>query len=80
MRRTRAEKDFDQKALLEHLGLVRRHLVKARATRNPRSGLARSLDGVIAEIDELALVMTGERDYFFSRGFSGQMRGAAEGS
>lgn len=64
IRRSRTPLDFDKNRLLSQLGQARQTLVLARRVMKPKSGLARAADGVIAEIDEFALVLTGDRAYF----------------
>lgn len=59
--------DYDREQLLERLADARRALVDARRTLRPRSGLARSADAVISEIDEFAFVLTGAQDFFHLR-------------
>ncbi|MTI46035.1 hypothetical protein JM93_00321 [Roseibium hamelinense] len=66
-RRTRTPLDFDKDAVLTQLGAARRTLIEARRVMRPKSGLARAADGVIAEIDEFALVLTGDRTFFHAR-------------
>lgn len=64
-RRSRTPLDFDREGLLEVLGHARSALIEAQRIMKPKSGLARSADAVIAEIDEFALVLTGSRDHFY---------------
>lgn len=56
--------DFDRKKLLQSLGNARSALIEAHRGMKPKSGLARSADAVVSEIDEFALVLTGSRDFF----------------
>ncbi|MTH96319.1 hypothetical protein E1297_10010 [Roseibium sp. RKSG952] len=63
-RRTRMPLDFDRQELLKQLGEARCAMIRARRVMRPKSGLARAADAVIAEIDEFALVLTGDRSYF----------------
>lgn len=63
-RRSRTPLGFDQPKLLDALGTARLALVEAHQAMKPKSGLARSADAVISEIDEFALVLTGARDHF----------------
>lgn len=63
-RRSRTPLDFDREALLGRLGDARAALIAAQRGMKPKSGLARSADAVIAEIDEFALVLTGSREHF----------------
>ncbi len=60
--------------LLDALGACRTVLVRAQRTMRRKSGLYRSTDAVVAEIDELALVLTGDRTYFYASGHAEQMR------
>ncbi|MEP3047352.1 MAG: hypothetical protein ABJL55_10435 [Roseibium sp.] len=62
--RSRTPLDFDRSKLLDALEHARASLIDAHRTMKPKTGLARSADAVISEIDEFALVMTGSRDYF----------------
>ncbi|MEP2706472.1 MAG: hypothetical protein ABJQ71_05715 [Roseibium sp.] len=63
-KRSRTPMDFNRQKLLTTLSQARCALVEAHAIMKPKSGLARSADAVISEIDEFALVMTGARDHF----------------
>lgn len=63
-RRTRSPLDFDRDKLLQSLGSARSALIEAHRSMKPKSGLARSADAVVSEIDEFALVLTGSRDFF----------------
>ncbi len=63
-RRSRTPLDFDRQKLLQALGAARVSLIEAHRVMKPKSGLARSADAVISEIDEFALVLTGSRDFF----------------
>ncbi|MBN9670439.1 hypothetical protein [Roseibium aggregatum] len=67
--------DFDRDGVLSALGEARSILVLARKSLRPRSGLSRSAEAVIAEIDEFALILTGARDYFHLKGHSTPARG-----
>ncbi|WP_299813583.1 hypothetical protein [uncultured Roseibium sp.] len=62
--RSRPPNDFDRATVLEVLGEARGTLVEAKRCLRPRSGLSRSADALICEIDEFALVLTGAEDYF----------------
>ena len=70
-RRTRSPLDFDQKQVLEKLHMAREILVEARRSMRPKSGLARATDAVIGEIDEFALVMRGDRNFFHAKSHAG---------
>lgn len=59
---------FDMAELLAALGACRTALVRSQAGMRRRSGVYRGADAVIAEIDELALVLTGDRTYFYAPG------------
>lgn len=65
---------FDLEEVLQALGQCRRVLIAAQARMRARSGLYRGADAVVAEIDELALVLTGDRTYFYAKGHAEQMR------
>jgi hypothetical protein len=73
--RTRRPLDFDSDALLAALKACRGQVVEARRSMRPNSGLTRCADALIGEIDELALVLTGRRDFFHAPGHAAQMRG-----
>ena len=51
-------------------------LVRAQAGMRPKSGLYRGADALIAEIDEMALILTGDRTHFYTSGHAEQMRKA----
>ncbi|NRG18627.1 hypothetical protein HPQ64_13095 [Rhizobiales bacterium] len=78
-RRAGSPLDFDSKALLACLGNARSELIAARRGMKPRSGLARCVDALIDDIDELALVMTGQREYFHAGGHA-RLSGKASAS
>ncbi|TYC50380.1 hypothetical protein FMN50_23185 [Rhodobacterales bacterium] len=61
-------KDRDSADVLSALGDARKCLVMVKKAMKPRSGLARSADAVISEIDEFAFVLTGVSDYFHLKG------------
>ncbi|KZM49848.1 hypothetical protein [Labrenzia sp. OB1] len=62
--RSRSPNDFDRAAVLAVLGEARGTLIEAKRCLRPRSGLSRSADALICEIDEFGLVLTGAQDYF----------------
>lgn len=63
-RRSPVPKSFDRVRLLTVLAEARRELVAAQRAMRPKSGLSRSADAVISEIDEFAFVVTGDRETF----------------
>lgn len=63
-RRTRGPRDFDRDGVLEALAHARKSLIEAQRAMRPKSGLARSAEAVISEIDEFAFVLTGDRQRF----------------
>ncbi|MEM9633761.1 MAG: hypothetical protein AAGA50_20685 [Pseudomonadota bacterium] len=63
-RRSRELKDIDRQEVLHALSLARASLIEARRSMRPRSGLSRSAEAVISEIDDFAYVLTGTRDHF----------------
>ncbi|MES0808756.1 hypothetical protein ABLO27_04680 [Roseibium sp. SCPC15] len=63
-RRTRELKDIDRQEVLQALAQARSSLIEARRCMRPRSGLSRSAEAVISEIDDFAYVLTGTRDHF----------------
>ncbi|POF29349.1 hypothetical protein [Roseibium marinum] len=56
--------DFDRATVLAALGEARLSLIAAKRRMRPKSGLSRSADALICEIDEFALILTGAQDYF----------------
>ncbi|EFO33818.1 putative myosin [Roseibium sp. TrichSKD4] len=77
-RRTRTPLDFDQEQVMAKLREARAILVEARRTMRPKSGLARATDAVIGEIDEFALVMTGDRTFFHARSHASLSKGQGQ--
>ena len=65
---------FEPSELLGTLGTCRSALIAAQGGMRRKSGLYRGADAVIAEIDELALILTGDRTYFYAPGHAEQMR------
>ncbi|PVB63647.1 hypothetical protein [Labrenzia sp. 011] len=63
-RSSRSLNDLDREELLGALGGARLSLVSAKRAMRPKSGLSRSVDALISEIDEFALLLTGAEDYF----------------
>jgi hypothetical protein len=63
-RRSQRPMDFDRDEVLLALGQARRSLVEVQRCLRPKSGLSRSANAVISEIDEFAFVLTGSQDYF----------------
>ena len=64
VRRSQSLNDADKEGVLSVLGEARRSLIAARQQMRPKSGLSRSADALICEIDEFAHVLTGAEDYF----------------
>lgn len=60
----RSSREFCSQDVLAKLGEARAALVEAQQAFRPRSGLARSANAVISEIDEFAFVVTGSLTYF----------------
>ncbi len=79
-RRTSRPRTFDHQQLLAALGDCRRRVIDARRGMRQKSGIIRCADAIIAEIDEMALVVTGRRDYFHAAHHAAQFRGADERS
>lgn len=75
-RRSSGPKEFDKDVLLGALAQARKSLVDAQRAMRPKSGLSRSADAVISEIDEFAFVLTGERSYFHARAHGSPPRSA----
>ena len=63
-RRTRGPREIDRDGVLNSLGLARKSLIEAQRAMRPKSGLSRSAEAVISEIDEFAFVLTGDRQHF----------------
>ncbi|WP_305985500.1 hypothetical protein [Roseibium sp. MMSF_3544] len=63
-RRSRGPKEFDRETVLNALSHARKSLVEAKRAMRPKSGLARTAEAVILEIDEFAYVLTGDRTHF----------------
>ncbi|WP_428646596.1 hypothetical protein [Roseibium sp.] len=75
IRRSPPSKVFDKEAVLSVLGDARRSLIEARQQMRPKSGLSRSADALICEIDEFAHVLTGSEDYFHLKAHGTPARG-----
>ncbi len=58
----------DMQAILARLAACREAMVELRAAAAPRSLQRAAADQMIANIDELAFLLTGERDLFVTRG------------
>lgn len=78
-RRSSLPLDFDRDALLGTMKSARAGLVEARRGMQKRSGLMHCVDAVIEDIDELALVLTGRRDFFHAGGHAALSRGRNAG-
>jgi len=65
---------FEPSELLDTLGACRTALISAQRGMRKKSGLYRGADAVVAEIDEMALILTGDRTYFYASGHAEQMR------
>lgn len=65
---------FEPSELLNTLGACRTALISAQSGMRKKSGLYRGADAVVAEIDEMALILTGDRTYFYASGHAEQMR------
>ncbi|WP_434052006.1 MAG: hypothetical protein RDA78_22480 [Roseibium sp.] len=63
-RRSKGPREFDRDLLLGALAQARKALIEAQRAMRPKSGLSRSADAVISEIDEFAFVLTGDRSHF----------------
>ncbi|MCV0426464.1 MAG: hypothetical protein K5905_13405 [Roseibium sp.] len=62
--RSRDLKDINRTDVLAALSQARTSLIEAKRHMRPRSGLSRSAEAVIAEIDDFAFVLTGSREHF----------------
>jgi len=71
----RLQTDFDRDAVLAALRAARGALIEAKRCVRPKSGLSRSADAVISEIDEFAFVLTGTQDYFHLKAHGTPARG-----
>jgi hypothetical protein len=67
-RKSRSDRLVDRPRLLAALGECRSALIEARLKMAIGGPLYYSAASVIAAIDGLALLLTGERDYFYLRG------------
>ncbi|MES0882194.1 hypothetical protein [Roseibium sp. SCP14] len=63
-RRSRELKDIERQEVLLALSVARAALIEARRNMRPRSGLSRSAEAVISEIDDFVYVLTGTTDHF----------------
>lgn len=57
----------EAKALVAELRSFRKRLAETSSNHTRRSGLRRSLDAVIDELDELGFVLTGDREALLDR-------------
>ncbi|MEM0906645.1 MAG: hypothetical protein AAGJ94_04720 [Pseudomonadota bacterium] len=71
-KRTRPRIDVD--AVVDRLGHCRDAMVELSAASAPRSMTRAAADQMITNIDEVAWMLTGERDHFFTRGHGAQLR------
>ncbi len=69
---------FEPDDLLKTLGACRAALISAQRGMRAKSGLYRGADAIVSEIDEMALILTGDRTYFYATGHAEQMRPAKE--
>jgi len=65
---------FEPSELLDTLGACRSALIAAQRGMRTKSGLYRGADAIVSEIDEMALILTGDRTYFYATGHAEQMR------
>jgi len=65
---------FEPSELLDALGACRLALISAQSGMRKKSGLHRGADALVSEIDEMALILTGDRTYFYATGHAEQMR------
>lgn len=63
----------DTQSVVARLGVCRQAMVELRAGSPPRSLARASADQMISNIDELAWILTGERDLFALKGHGGAL-------
>lgn len=61
---------FDRPHILDGLRTARETAIEIAAAATPKSALKAGADSLINLIDDLALLLTGDRRYFHSRGHS----------
>jgi hypothetical protein len=66
---------IDRPAVIERLRACREAMVELRMGSPPRSLGRAAADQMIANIDELAWILTGDRDLFVTKGHGGQRPG-----
>ena len=64
----RSRPSLDRATLLGTLGACRGALCEQRPAVPPHSALRHTSDGLVALIDDMALILTGERTYFHLNG------------
>lgn len=69
---------IDVPTVLERLGLCRQAMIELGAGCRPRSLMRASADQMIRNIDELAMMLTGERNHFHSKGHGPSRAGDPE--
>ena len=65
----------DRPAVLERLGHCRQAVTELRAGSPPRSLMRAAADQMISNIDEIAWILTGERDLFVGQGHGSALYG-----
>ena len=77
--RSRDLKNINRDDILDALSRARASLIEAKRHMRPRSGLSRSAEAVIEEIDDFAFVLTGSREHFHLKAHGTPSRRLAEG-
>ena len=72
----RKRPSLDRAALLGALGACRGALCEQRPAMPLHSALRHTSDGLVALIDDMALILTGERTYFHLKGHANLASGA----
>jgi hypothetical protein len=61
----------DQQRLLNALGACRQEIIEQRRAMAPKSGLLYLADGLTHLIDDLAMLLTGDKTHFHNQGSTG---------
>ncbi len=72
----RKRPSLDKTALLSALGSCRGALCEQRPAMPPHSALRHTSDGLVALIDDMALILKGDRSYFHLKGHANLASGA----
>ena len=72
MSRLRRKHIYSVDKVVEQLGLCRAQMIEVMRGKRMSSALYRSAEAVRDEIDQLTLMLTGRKDYFWSKDASGR--------